>query len=229
MIIKKIKNYKSLLSIMKKKRKWHFDPQKKSKDAFYVGRFNLTTPTIKKIVKSLNNTKLESCISIFQSDKKNYKKATIAWTKMDSIQRGYNESNTLMKQIIYNDEKKMPTWVKKIIKSSCLDKAYLSINMNPPGSINPWHFDSYQKIKNKYTLSKNQRIVRLLVFVKPWHWGHFSQVGNNVITHWKSGDCYTWDFQKYHLASNSGIVNRYVMSITGITEKKLKNIRIKKN
>ena len=217
MIMKKIKNYKSLLSIMKNKRKWHFNPQKKSNDIFYVGRLNLSNDAIKKIKKSVNAKKFESCISIFKSDKNNYKKTTIAWTKMDSIQRGYNESNTQMKQMIYNDEKKMPIWVKKIIKKSCLDKAYLSINMNPPGSINPWHFDSYQKIKNKYKLTKNQKIIRLLVFVKSWHWGHYSQVGNNVITHWKSGDCYTWDFQKYHLASNSGIVNRYTMSITGIT------------
>lgn len=224
--MKKIKNYKSLLSIMKKRGGWHFDPNKKSKDAFYVGRFNLTPSIIKKIVQCVDSVKLKSCISIFETDKKNYKKTIIAWTKMDSIQAGYNHSNTLMKQKIYDDETKMPNWAKKIISISGLDKAYLSVNMNPAGSINPWHFDSYQKIKNKYQLTKNQRIVRLLVFVKPWHWGHFSQVGNNVITHWNCGDCYTWDFEKYHLASNSGIVDRYVMSITGITEKKLKNIKI---
>ena len=224
--MKKIKNYKSLLNILKKKKKWHFDPQKKSKDAYYVGRFDLASSTINKIIKSVESEKLKSCISIFKSDKKNYKKVTIAWTKMDSIQVGYNRSNTLMKQKIFNDKKKMPKWVKDIIKVSGLDRAYLTLNMNPPGSINPWHFDSYQKIKNKYTLKKKQKIVRLLVFVKPWHWGHFSQIGNDVITHWKSGDCYTWDFQKYHLASNSGIVNRYVISITGITEKKLKDIKI---
>ena len=226
--MKKIKNYKSLLSVMKKNKKWHFNPQKKSKDVFYVGRFNFTKDTINKIKKSVNQIKLQSCISIFKEDEKDYKKAIIAWTKMDSLQRGYNSSNTQMKQIIFNDQNKMPIWVKKIIKKSSLKKAYLSINMNPPGSINPWHFDSYQKIKNKYKLLKNEKIVRFLVFVKPWHWGHFSQVGNNVITHWKSGDCYTWDFQKYHLASNSGIVNRYTISITGITNKKLKDLKIKK-
>jgi len=226
--MKKIKNYKSLLSVMKRNKKWHFNPQKKSKDVVYVGRFNFNKNIINKIKNSVNRKKLESCIEIFKEDEKDYKKATIAWTKMDSIQVGYNSSNTQMKQVIFNDQNKMPIWVKKIIKKTSLDKAYLSINMNPPGSINPWHFDSYQKIKNKYKLLKNQKIIRLLIFVKPWHWGHFSQVGNNVITHWKSGDCYTWDFQKYHLASNSGIVNRYTMSITGITNKKLKDLKIKK-
>ena len=66
--MKQIKNYKSLLSVMRKNKKWHFNPQKKSKDIIYVGRFNFNNVTINKIKKSVNRMKLESCISIFKID-----------------------------------------------------------------------------------------------------------------------------------------------------------------
>ena len=104
--MKIIKNYKSLLSVMKRNKKWHFNPQKKSKDVVYVGRFNFNKNIINKIKNSVNRKKLESCIEIFKEDEKDYKKATIAWTKMDSIQVGYNSSNTQMKQVIFNDQNK---------------------------------------------------------------------------------------------------------------------------
>ena len=38
--MKQIKNYKSLLSVMRKNKTWHFNTQKKSKDIINVGRFN---------------------------------------------------------------------------------------------------------------------------------------------------------------------------------------------
>ena len=36
------------------------------------------------------------------------------------------------------------------------------------------------------------------------------------------GDVYTWDYQRYHLASNSGIKPRYTIAITGFTKNILK-------
>ena len=224
-MIKKIKNYKSLLNKIKSRGNWHFDPQKKSNDAKYLGRLRLSKSVINKAIKSVKKKPLVSCVSIFKKDFKNYKKSQIAWGKMDNLQIGYQKSNTLFKQVIYSENNIMPDWCKKIISKSKLQNAYLSVNMNPPGSINPWHFDTYQNMKSKYNIKNNSKkikIQRILIFLENWHWGHFLQVGNSVITNWKAGDCYTWNYQKYHLACNAGIKPRYVVAITGLTKNNVK-------
>tara|TARA_Y100000590_G_scaffold450698_1_gene590786 strand:+ start:214 stop:891 length:678 start_codon:yes stop_codon:yes gene_type:complete len=221
---KKIKNYTSLLSQMKKNSNWHFNPIKKSKDAKYLGKIMLTKSIVDNAMSSVNRSKLKSAVSIFKSDISNYKNSEIAWSKMDNIQAGYNESNTLFKQVVFMNDKKMPIWCKKLIKLSKLENAYLAVNMNPPGTINPWHYDTYAGLlkRNKDNKFKLKDAIRILIFIQPWHWGHFLQVGNQIITHWDIGDVYTWDYQRYHLASNSGIKPRYTIAITGFTKNILK-------
>ena len=92
--------------------------------------------------------------------------------------------------------------------------------MNPPGSTTPWHHDTYQGILKKNLNPKDnpKTIKRVLIFIKHWEWGHFLQVGNEVISHWKAGDTYSWDSDRYHLASNSGIKSRYTIAITGFSD-----------
>ena len=218
---KKIKNYKSLLNQAKTRSSWHFNPNIKSRDAKYLGRIKLTKDIIDGAIKCVEKTQIKSAVSIFKKDIKNYKNSEIAWSKMDNIQNGYNESNTHFKQIVFSKKELMPNWCKKMIKLSKLKNAYLAVNMNPPGSINPWHYDTYQGILNKNQGTENtlKTVIRILIFIKPWHWGHFLQVGNQIITHWKVGDVYTWDYQRYHLASNSGIEPRYTVAITGFLNK----------
>ena len=60
--------------------------------------------------------------------------------------------------------------------------------------------------------------MRVLIFIQPWHWGHFLQLGNVFIVHWKAGDAYTWDKETYHLAGNAGIKSRYIITITGFSD-----------
>ena len=96
----------------------------------------------------------------------------------------------------------MPKWCKKMIAISKLRDAYLTVHMNPPGSTNPWHYDTYEGILKKNLNPRNtfKTIKRILIFIEPWHWGHFLQVGNNIISNWKQGDVYSWDADRYHLA-----------------------------
>ena len=206
---------------MKKKGNWHFNPKIKSKDAKYLGKIKLTKDIIDNAILSVEKTKLKSAVSIFKSDLLNYENVDIAWNKMDNIQVGYNETNTLFKQIVFTKEKKMPIWCKKLIKLSKLEKAYLAVNMNPPGTINPWHYDTCAGLlkRNDKSSFDLQDALRILIFIQPWHWGHFLQVGNQIITHWEQGDVFTWEYQRYHLASNSGIKPRYIIAITGFTKK----------
>ena len=220
---KKINNYKSLLSKKKEMGVWHFDPQKKTKDALYLGRIKLTKKMVNDVKKSVEKTPLIPAVQLYKSDliKREYEKHEIAWNKMDNIQAGYNATNTLFKQKYFYEKKTMPVWSRKIIKMSKLENAYLAINMNPPGTINPWHSDSYRgmnKMKKDPKSKIKKKIMRVLLFVDDWHWGHFLQVGNQVVSNWKRGDIYSWKSDRYHLATNSGITRRYTIAITGYSK-----------
>ena len=57
-------------------------------------------------------------------------------------------------------------------------------------------------------------IERHLIFPFDWDWGHFFQIGNNIIGNWETGQVYTWPYRRYHLGVNSGIKDFYMISIT---------------
>ena len=62
-----------------------------------------------------------------------------------------------------------------------------------PGQTTPWHFDVHRAVveKAKKLDNNKENVKRYLLFLEDWHWGHFLQIGNSVLTHWKSGDIYT--------------------------------------
>ena len=220
---KKRKNNKSLFNKIKKKGNWHFDPSKKSKDAKYLGRIKLSSDIVSGAIKSVEKSPLVPAVQLYKKDliNKAYEKTPVAWGKVDNIQAGYNASNTLFKQKYFYQDKTMPKWCKKMLTISKLRDAYLTVHMNPPGSTNPWHYDTYEGIVKKNLNPRNnfKTVKRILIFIEPWHWGHFLQVGNNIISNWKQGDVYTWDAKRYHLAGNSGWTKRYILAITGFAER----------
>ena len=59
-----------------------------------------------------------------------------------------------------------------------------------------------------------------LIFLEDWNWGHFIQVGNNVLSNWKAGDIYTYKYGMYHLSCNVGLEPKYTMQITGMPNDK---------
>jgi hypothetical protein len=218
-----MKKYKSLLSVMKKKSGWHFDPQKKSNDAYFLGNTNFSKKTINQVKIILKKIKYEDVTQIWKQDKKDYRKNLQAWNKMDAIKWGYVRDSSLIKQKMYRKYKDMPLWGKKLVDKTKLKNTTLGILVQPPGSVNPWHFDAHTAFNQSYGSEKNKKnkVYRYLFFLEDWDWGHFSQIGNNVIANWKSGDAYTWDFQMYHLACNAGIRDRYTVQVTGISDKKI--------
>ena len=215
--------YKSLLSVMKEKGTWHFDPQKKSHDAYHLGNAKFTKKTISSIKNILKEALFEDVTQIWKQDTKDHTKNLQAWNKMDAIQYGYVKENSLIKQKMYRSYSEMPKWGKELVKKTKLKKPILSLLLQPVGSVNPWHFDAHTVFTNMngYDKNKKDQVYRFLFFLEDWDWGHFSQIGNNVISNWKSGDVYTWDFQMYHLASNAGIKDRYTLQVTGLLDKKI--------
>jgi hypothetical protein len=66
---------------------------------------------------------------------------------------------------------------------------------------------------------KNKKVIRYMVFLKDWDWGHYFGIGNNVIHQWKAGDMITWNPHMHHCGSNAGMSPKITLNITGFIEK----------
>ena len=119
-----------------------------------------------------------------------------------------------------NDHKNI---FKKFLKFSILKFTSSSIIKQPPGNTIPWHYDThinfYKKIKDKKLNIKKKEIIRYMIFLEDWDWGHFFCVGSSVIKKWKKGDIITWNPIIHHTGSNGGMRPKVTMNITGVITK----------
>ena len=213
--------YKKLLEKMMSLGNWHYDPTSNIKDAVNISPYIIEDNWLPDIKDAVNSVDFSACVWCFKEEEDDYENNVLAWTKLDHRSHGYNNENTKYKQIqIDNNDK--PYWAESLLKQAekkGLKEAYLGVNMQVPGTVNPWHFDTYQRLKSGHfnfgSEKEFKNIRRHLIFPENWHWGHFFQVGNSVVSNWKAGDAVTWEPLRYHLACNAGIKPKYTISITG--------------
>ena len=170
--------------------------------AIYVGRFKGDFSSILKV----NYPDTESAIKYFygQDEINEVKKKYHDW--------GYVEENTQFSQI-YDF---VPSECYDISKLTGLDNTAIALFKQPVGQTNPWHYDTNSYLVNKFGIKDKTKIYRYLVFLEDWDIGQLLQVGDDVLTHWKQGDCYTWEYGTYHLSTNAGRKTKYTMQITGV-------------
>jgi len=59
-------------------------------------------------------------------------------------------------------------------------------------------------------------IKRYIIMLADWDYGQIMTFGNNTLTHWKAGDCYTWDWHNMPISTvNTGWAPRPLLQITG--------------
>jgi hypothetical protein len=143
--------------------------------------------------------------------------------KNDNKAWGYTPESTRKYHLFEN----IPDKFYEIAKLSGLENFTLSILRQPPGATNPWHYDTHFALGQKLNLSEEQIIKttrRYLIMLEDWNWGHFVQIGNNIITDWKAGDIFTWPHGMWHTSANAGIKDKLTLQITGVvTNKSLHN------
>lgn len=213
--------YKSLLSVVKNIANWHFNPQENpGEDLQNLGLINLHPSHVEDMKARVNECNEVNCVDIYADEVDNYESNLLAWSKRDHLEVGYLPSNTTYRQYAYKED--IPEYIHNIFQEFNLSDAYANINRIDPGNILPWHFDSYNRMRKgnenlnlDFLLKTESNIMRILIFLDDWHWGHFFQVGNAVKTHWKRGESITWHPFRYHLAANCGILPRYTLTITG--------------
>ena len=202
---------KSTFEIKKESGDWHYNPMIKSTDYKYLGRIeNLNCSNI---LKNLDWGEDQYCVELKSSDAN---KGLNSFENQinDPIRSSLTKHNTKFQKVF---PEKAPEIFHKIKDVCNLDMSNFQLLRQPQGHIQPWHFDTFVERQKTNNLSEDERkkFTRYLIMLEDWHWGHFLQIGNNVISQWSAGDIITWDFGMYHLSSNAGIVTKYSMNVTG--------------
>lgn len=205
---------------------WHFNPFSNKKDYQYIGNLKTNYKQIDKLVKSLGNNTIPE-YAVEDNPKISNKKVLEKIKSYTSW--GYKKENTMFYRAFSHDHKNI---FRKFINFTGLKFASSSIIKQPPGNTIPWHYDThinfYEQIKQKKLNIKKREIIRYMLFLEDWNWGHFFCVGSSVITKWKKGDIITWDPIIHHTGSNGGMKPKVTMNITGVITKKSIHLNIKK-
>ena len=91
----------------------------------------------------------------------------------------------------------------------------LSIIEQHPGQTIPAHLDTF------FTFSLNNGVdpadcVRINVFLEDWKSGHYFEINETPVLHWKQGDAIIIRNNELHLSGNMGMQPKYTMQITGV-------------
>ena len=211
-------NYKSHLSEMREKdTSWHFDPSRVDKSAIKLNNINIDNDLQDFLLNHCKNIPVEIGTSTREGDLNNYRSNsnTLINNKLDHVFHGYTEHNSQMSYERVSREIANPL-LKEVIDQTNLKNASIGIIKVAPGHVIPWHYDSYVFYKKVNNVEAEENVERHIVFPFNWHWGHIYQIGNNVISNWEKGECYTWPTFRYHLAANAGIKDLYLLAITGL-------------
>ena len=220
--------FKSLLEYKKSKKDWHYDPSIPSQDCQHIGRFVGEFSDFESVMDGVSDG---HAVDIYpEDDLKPLDEDNISWGKKGYLEAGYHEYNTRRYQVTSENFNKFPEFCYKIADMCGLDHRSIAMIKQPPGNVVPWHFDTYKMVRKKHNIDKDNldSIRRYLIFMEDWHWGHFLQIGNNVLSHWKQGDVYTWPYGMYHLSCNAGITDKWTMQITGLATDQALHIGNKK-
>ena len=208
------------------KNKFNFNPFSKKKNYQYIGRIKTNFDQIDKLINKLQKIKkIESAVEKNPGIKN--KKVT---SKINSyLEWGYNNNNTQFYRAFSHDHKKI---FEKFIKVTKLEMAVSSIIKQYPGHTIPWHKDNYfafaKSIENKDFKIDKKKIVRYMIFLSDWDFGHFFSVGSTIINKWKKGDMITWEPHMHHCGCNGGMKPKITMNITGIVNSDSIHLKRKK-
>ena len=93
------------------------------------------------------------------------------------------------------------------------DTALLRLLKYAPGNCIPLHKDTFHSFRDR--AGKDGTIIRFLIAISPWDWGHFIQLHDNVWSNWDTGDGIEIPANVYHVTTNCGISDKITLSITG--------------
>lgn len=192
---------------------WHYDPSSEQSDVQYVGRF----------VHDKMNDYVQEAVSRFtpedEYDEVSFKgepfneeaKQIMEGYHNDLTTAGFTAENTGGRQT-----RNLPNFFTVMAQASGLWNPQIMFLEQPPGKCIPWHRDSYNNYRRNFAkVDDDTEVIRYLVQLNDWNWGHYVLVGNDVIHQYKMGDIHCWPEGIYHATGNVGYWPRYCLTITG--------------
>jgi len=95
------------------------------------------------------------------------------------------------------------------------DRCTISVMYQMPGQTLPSHVDTFYKISNEYGVDP-QDCIRVNIFLEDWKSGHYFEINEKPVLHWKRGDAIIIEKDEPHLSGNFGMSPKYTMQITGV-------------
>lgn len=91
----------------------------------------------------------------------------------------------------------------------------VGILKQPPGQTLPSHLDTF------FQFAKNNDVdpyecCRINIFLEDWQSGHYFEINENPVLHWKRGDAIIIKRDQPHLSGNMGLTTKYTMQVTGV-------------
>jgi hypothetical protein len=192
---------------------WHYDPSSKQSDVQYVGRFihDKMDLYVQEAVENLSDDDCYDEVS-FKGKPFNKESAEIMEGYHNDLTRaGYTTHNTGGRQT-----RDLGAFFNMLGQASGLWNPQIMFLEQPPGKFVPWHRDSYNNYRRNHAkVSDDTEVIRYLVQLNDWQWGHYVSVGNDVIHQYKMGDIHCWPEGIYHCTGNAGLWPRYCLTITG--------------
>lgn len=113
-----------------------------------------------------------------------------------------------------------PEWLLNIADANNLLEINARFLLQRPGQMSNLHIDSfYHKAAdgNVASLKRTGLVTgRIMVMLSDWEFGQVMLFGNSSWTHWKIGDCVTWDAENIpHGGVNCGWHNREAVIVSG--------------
>lgn len=149
----------------------------------------------------------------------------------ESLELGVSYKGMLSARSIVTENSGHPKlW--KLIQELGIEEPYAMIYKQKPGQINWLHMDRvccHDSIDrsgiNSYDMSQDGDLVRVLVALEDWKWGHFATMGNYNWTQWKAGDIVWFRWQDVpHATANAGHFDRHFLKITGKTSERFQSL-----
>lgn len=132
----------------------------------------------------------------------------LEWRKL-----GY--SHTHFTGQMYDSTNPMPDYCNDIAETiGMYNCGYVFYKMTT-GVIMPTHVDHFSRYCEIFNVEKNS-VWRAIIFLEDWSPGHYFEIDNHAIVHYKQGDYVVWSNETPHAASNIGIKDRYTLQITGL-------------
>lgn len=209
--------------------RWHFDttrPPEPGADSFtYVGRFTADFADV--VARYL--PKADSVgWGTRNKEKIPGELYTASAEEADLIRAGADPKMEIYARVAAEDEPVFNTMAAVL----GIDDPQIKFHNQKTGQVLVWHIDNFaarSERDNSFKVTdldtNPEQIRRFAIMLADWQPGQIWQIGNATWTHWKSGDCITWEWQDMpHATCNMGWWDRPLCQITGYVTPKTRSI-----